>query len=76
MLLVVAALYFSTSLSRPLFWAAFILAPLGAVVGDFLDKPHDHGGLGLSRYVASGVLVAFIVACIFIFKHRPAEHAH
>ena len=70
MLLVVAALYFSTSLSRTaLFWAAFILTrPLGAAVGDFLDKPHDHGGLGLNRYVASGVLVAFIVACIFTFQ--------
>lgn len=78
LLLVVAALYFSTSLSRTaLFWAAFILTrPLGAVVGDFLDKPHDHGGLALSRYMASGVLVAFIVGCIFFFKQRPAEHAH
>lgn len=74
LLLVVAALCFSTSLSRTaLFWSAFVLTrPLGAVVGDFLDKPHDHGGLALSRYMASGVLMAFIVACIFFFKHRPA----
>ncbi|HWE01057.1 MAG TPA: hypothetical protein VG326_01515 [Tepidisphaeraceae bacterium] len=78
LLLVVAALYFSTSISRTaLFWTAFILTrPLGAVVGDFLDKPHDHGGLALSRYVASGGLLAFIAVCIFFFKQRRAEHAH
>jgi uncharacterized membrane-anchored protein len=75
---VVAAAYFWTELSHSLlFWAAFILTrPLGAVVGDLLDKPHDAGGLALSRYTASGVLVAFIIACILIFPQRAARRAH
>jgi len=78
LLLIVAAAYFWTKLNRVLlFWAAFILTrPLGAVVGDFLDKPHDHGGLALSRYVASGVLVALIVAGILIFPQRAAKASH
>ncbi len=78
LLAVVAALYFWTKISRTLlFWAAFILTrPLGATVGDFLDKPHDAGGLALSRYMASGTLVALIVLCIFIFPHRAAKRAH
>jgi uncharacterized membrane-anchored protein len=60
-----------------LFWAAFVLTrPLGAVLGDFLDKPHDHGGLALSRFGASGVLLAIIVACIAVFPQRPAQTAH
>lgn len=60
-----------------LFWAAFILTrPLGAVVGDFLDKPRDHGGLALSRFTATGVLLALILGCIFIFPHRAAQKAH
>ncbi|MEO7057487.1 MAG: hypothetical protein ABI281_00390 [Caldimonas sp.] len=59
-----------------LFWAAFILTrPLGATIGDFLDKPHDHGGLALSRYVASAVLAALIVACIAFFPQRAERHA-
>ena len=55
-LAVLAAAYFWTNVSRVLlFWAAFILTrPLGATVGDFLDKPKDHGGLALSRPIASG----------------------
>src|SRR5579871_4289167 len=59
LLVLIAAAYYLTKLNRVmLFWAAFILTrPLGAVVGDFLDKPHDHGGLALSRYLASAVLV-------------------
>ena len=75
-LLVVA--YYRTSISRTLlFWAAFILTrPLGAVVGDFLDKPLNAGGLDLSRFAASAVLVVFILACIVIFPHRAAERAH
>jgi uncharacterized membrane-anchored protein len=75
---VVGALYFWTKISRTiLFWTAFILTrPLGAVVGDFLDKPHDHGGLELSRYSASAALLAFIVACILIFKSRAGKAAH
>ena len=77
-LIVVAALYFWTKVSRTaLFWAAFILTrPLGAVVGDFLDKPVDHGGLALSRYTASAVLFAFIVGCIFLFRHKAAAKVH
>jgi len=49
---------------------------LGAVVGDFLDKPIDHGGLALSRYTASIVLLVFILACIFLFPQRAAQKAH
>ena len=60
-----------------LFWAAFILTrPLGAVVGDFLDKPIAKGGLALSRYSASAALFVFIVACILIFKQRAASKSH
>jgi uncharacterized membrane-anchored protein len=61
-----------------LFWAAFVLTrPLGAVVGDFLDKPLDHGGLALSRYSATAVLAGFILACLVLFEHRPAmERSH
>ena len=71
-LAVLAALYFSTSVSRDfLFWAAFILTrPLGAAVGDFLDKPLDHGGLDLSRPLASLVLAALIVALITFLPQR------
>jgi uncharacterized membrane-anchored protein len=78
LLLVVAACHFWTRFSKTaLFWAAFILTrPLGAVVGDFLDKPLAHGGLNLSRYSASAVLLALIVLCISIFPQRPAQHAH
>jgi uncharacterized membrane-anchored protein len=75
-LIVVAALYFWTQVSRVLlFWTAFILTrPLGATVGDFLDKPHDHGGLALSRYAASAVLAIFMIACILIFPQRAGKH--
>lgn len=78
MLLIIAAMYFWTKISRTaLFWAAFIITrPLGAVVGDFLDKPFDKGGLELSRYAASAVLLILIVALILIFKQKPAEKAH
>jgi uncharacterized membrane-anchored protein len=77
-LAVVVALYYFTRISRTiLFWAAFILTrPLGAVVGDFLDKPVVSGGLALSRYSASAVLLLFILGCIFIFPHRAAKKAH
>ncbi len=77
-LALVAGLYFWTRISRVgLFWAAFILTrPLGAVVGDFLDKPHESGGLALSRYSASAVLVVFILACLLIFRHKAAEKSH
>ena len=78
MLALVAAAYFWTRASRTLlFWAAFILTrPLGAVVGDFLDKPVAAGGLAWSRYWASAALLAFMVACILLFKQRPAKSAH
>lgn len=78
LLAIVAAAYYWTGISRTaLFWSAFILTrPLGAVVGDFLDKPLNAGGLALSRYMASVVLVLFIVACILLIRQRAAKHAH
>src|ERR1700759_4646797 len=78
LLVVTALLYYFTSLSHAvLFWAAFILTrPLGAVVGDFLDKPHAQGGLALSRYTASFALLAVIVVLILIFPQKPASKAH
>lgn len=78
MLVLNAAAYFWTKISRTaLFWAAFIITrPLGAVVGDFLDKPRSHGGLELSRYTASAALAVAIVVLILAFKQRPAETAH
>lgn len=78
LLALVGAAYFWTRTSRTtLFWAAFILTrPLGAVVGDFLDKPHAAGGLALSRYSASAVLLVFIVTCVLIFEQKAAKQAH
>ena len=78
LLLLTALLYYFTSSSRViLFWTAFILTrPLGAVVGDFLDKPIAKGGLALSRYSASISLVVVIVALVLIFPQRPASKAH
>ena len=69
-------LYYTTSVSRVLlFWAAFILTrPLGATVGDFLDKPVNHGGLALSRPLASAVIAAFIVVCIIVLPQRSGTH--
>jgi uncharacterized membrane-anchored protein len=77
-LLVLVLLYYFTSASRTiLFWIAFILTrPLGAVVGDFLDKPYEDGGLALSRYVATAILLALIVIAILVFPQKPAEEAH
>lgn len=74
----VALAYYQTRLSRTvLFWAAFVLTrPLGAVVGDFLDKPVAAGGLALDRFAASGLLLVVIVACVALFPQRPARHAH
>ena len=73
-LAVIAAAYYFTKASRTvLFWAAFILTrPLGAVVGDFLDKPIASGGLALSRYSASATLLGLMVLCIVAFSRRPA----
>ncbi|MGB4926206.1 MAG: hypothetical protein WBP25_06880 [Giesbergeria sp.] len=78
LLALVVAAYFWTRVSRTaLFWAAFILTrPLGAVVGDFLDKPLTAGGLALSRYSASAALFAFIVISIAMFRQRAAAAAH
>jgi uncharacterized membrane-anchored protein len=75
-LAVVAALYFWTGVSRVvLFWVAFILTrPLGATVGDFIDKPVAAGGLALSRPLASAVLAVVIVALIIILPQRPGSH--
>jgi uncharacterized membrane-anchored protein len=75
-LAVVAALYFWTAISRvALFWVAFVLTrPLGATVGDFLDKPFNHGGLNLSRPIASAVLVIAIIVLILILPQRAGEH--
>lgn len=78
LLAVTAAAYYWTRVSRTaLFWAAFILTrPLGAVVGDFLDKPLDAGGLALSRYAASAALLVFMVVAALMFKQRAARQAH
>jgi len=75
-LAIVAGLYYWTDLSRVfLFWAAFILTrPLGATVGDLLDKPTSHGGLALSRPLASAILAAFIVVCILLIPQKAGRH--
>ncbi len=75
-LAVLAAAYFLTNVSRvSLFWAAFILSrPLGATVGDFLDKPVDDGGLALSRPIASAVIAAFIIVCLLVLPQRAGQH--
>jgi uncharacterized membrane-anchored protein len=77
LLLIVAAYYF-TSISRTLlFWSAFVLTrPLGAVVGDFLDKPAAQGGLEFSRYTATGVLLLAIVILVFALPQRAAQQSH
>ena len=73
---VVAAAYFYTRISRPLlFWAAFILTrPLGATLGDLLDKPVANGGLAVSRYTASAALAAVIIALIAFMPRRAGKH--
>ncbi len=78
LLLGVAAAYRWTDASRTvLFWIAFVLTrPLGATVGDFLDKPLAAGGLALSRYGASMALLAFMTACILLCKQHPARAPH
>jgi uncharacterized membrane-anchored protein len=76
--LLTALLYYLTSFSRViLFWAAFILTrPLGATLGDFLDKPIAQGGLALSRYTATLGLLVVIVALILIVPQKPDSKAH
>jgi uncharacterized membrane-anchored protein len=75
-LALVAVAYFRTNISRvALFWAAFILTrPLGATVGDFLDKPLNDGGLALSRPVASAVLTVLILGCIFLLPQHAGRY--
>lgn len=76
LLAVVALLHYRTSINKAvLFWAAFILTrPLGATVGDFLDKPLDHGGLAMSRPIASLVLIGLIAALVWLLPQRAGEH--
>jgi uncharacterized membrane-anchored protein len=78
LLAITALLYFKSRISHTaLFWTAFILTrPLGAVVGDFLDKPLAKGGLDLSRFTATGLLFAAILACVMLIPQRPAVRAH
>ena len=75
-LAVVAAAYFWTGISHVLlFWTAFILTrPLGATVGDYLDKPVDDGGLALSRPLASAIIAVVIIACILLLPQRAGTH--
>ncbi|MFZ3359923.1 MAG: hypothetical protein WA177_14285, partial [Xanthobacteraceae bacterium] len=75
-LAVIAAAYFWTNISRTLlFWAAFILTrPLGATLGDWLDKPVQDGGLAFSRYYASALLGAVILICVIFLPQRAGSH--
>ncbi|MEO6380865.1 MAG: hypothetical protein ABIO35_02390 [Nitrobacter sp.] len=75
-LVVVAATYFFTNVSRTLlFWSAFILTrPLGATLGDLLDKPLSKGGLDFSRFTASAVLAAFIIVCLLLLPQKAGQH--
>ena len=76
LLALAAGAYYWARIPRTV-WTAFILTrPLGAVVGDFLDKPRSAGGLALSRYSASAALLAFIVVCLGVFQHRAAKQSH
>lgn len=77
MLAALSVLYFATRVSRVfLFWAAFILTrPLGATVGDWLDKPIASGGLAMSRPIATAVLAAAIIALIVVLPQRPGSHS-
>jgi uncharacterized membrane-anchored protein len=78
LLAIVASVYLWTNVSHTiLFWAAFVLTrPLGAALGDFLDKPLDEGGLALSRYVASATLLGLIAVLVAAFPQRAAHSAH
>jgi uncharacterized membrane-anchored protein len=75
-LALIAAAYFFTGISRTLlFWAAFILTrPLGATLGDQLDKPLSNGGLAFSRFYASAILAAVIIACVALLPQRAGTH--
>lgn len=78
LLAVLAVVYYRTRVSHTaLFWAAFILTrPLGAVVGDFLDKPIGQGGLAMSRFAATATLLALMTLGLLLFSHRAAKQAH
>jgi uncharacterized membrane-anchored protein len=75
-LALIGALYYLTKVSRTaLFWAAFILTrPLGATLGDLLDKPITHGGYNISRITASLILAAIMIVCILLFPQRAGKH--
>jgi uncharacterized membrane-anchored protein len=75
-LVLIAIAYFATNISHTLlFWAAFILTrPLGATLGDLLDKPLDNGGLAISRYYATAILAAIIVGCVALLPQRAGSH--
>jgi uncharacterized membrane-anchored protein len=75
-LAIIGGAYFWTRMSHVLlFWAAFILTrPLGATVGDLLDKPRDHGGLALSRPLASAVIAILMIACILAIPQKAGTH--
>jgi uncharacterized membrane-anchored protein len=72
----IAGLYYWTRVSHVfLFWAAFILTrPLGATVGDFLDKPVDEGGLEFSRPLASAMIAGFMILCLLVLPQRAGRH--
>ena len=76
-LAVIAAAYFWTGISRTLlFWSAFILTrPLGATLGDLLDKPLEDGGLAISRFYATAILAAVILVCVVLLPQRAGSHA-
>jgi uncharacterized membrane-anchored protein len=75
-LLLVAAAYFFTNVSRTaLFWSAFILTrPLGATLGDLIDKPVQNGGLDFDRFYASAMLAAIIVVCLLLIPQKAGQH--
>ena len=77
-LLILALLYYYSNASKTiLFWIAFILTrPLGAVTGDFLDKPLEEGGLEMNRYLLTAILLVVIISAILVFPQRPAEETH
>jgi uncharacterized membrane-anchored protein len=76
LLAIVAFAYYRTRISHVfLFWAAFILTrPLGATVGDFLDKPLDKGGLDISRPLASAILAAIVIVGILLSSKKAGKH--
>jgi uncharacterized membrane-anchored protein len=76
LLLVAVAYYYTKSSHALLFWSAFILTrPLGATLGDLLDKPLDHGGFAIDRFAASAILTVFIVACILVTSRSAKKSA-